>query len=359
MTDWTHEDAQKRSLFDGTVKFWQEQPSYVLFPGCLSEPMSRLAYSDQPIGFHSAGQQVEVPGVSCYPISDIVVSGSGLLWIDGRIVTQDDLMPRYWQGLIDHPPYSNPSFDSDLPIRDVEETCISALGWGNFVYGHFVIEALPRLLVGKRYCEGNGLSFKVLVRADSPGWLLTNIQTALNLDPGDLVRFDPKVERVRLRNGVIPSYSYLGGAFHPVTNMLVEGLSRRSRGGGVVYISRSRLGASERYARECLNESDIERAMEGEFGATIVHPQSLTWAEQIATFSEAAVLVGLYGSALHTSLFCGSEQGVASIGYLNPVQSHIAGLRSQSMGYQIAGTGRGKFTADVTAITKMVANLIT
>jgi len=64
-----------------------------------------------------------------------------------------------------------------------------------------------------------------------------------------------------------------------------------------VYLSRSQLTK-----RAAVNEEDIERAMERE-GFTVLHPQTLTIAEQIAILAQVEVIAGCDGSALHMAAF--------------------------------------------------------
>ncbi|MGZ8407538.1 MAG: glycosyltransferase family 61 protein, partial [Caulobacteraceae bacterium] len=66
-----------------------------------------------------------------------------------------------------------------------------------------------------------------------------------------------------------------------------------------VYLSRGRLGAGH---RQLEGESELEARLEKE-GYRIVHPETLTFPEQMRLFNGDAPVVGATGSALHTVLF--------------------------------------------------------
>ena len=66
-----------------------------------------------------------------------------------------------------------------------------------------------------------------------------------------------------------------------------------------IYISRSRL---EKNKRPLVNEVDLEKSL-ASYGFEIVYPEKMTVQEQIITLSEAKLLIGPSGTALHNSVF--------------------------------------------------------
>lgn len=281
--------------------------------------------------------------VACYFTDNIIVSGIGLLWHDDQIIINKDLMPSYWRNILFSNPYSNPEFDAILPIREINEVCICALGWGNNIYGHFIIEALPRILIGKKILHNKGVRPKLLLRNDASNWLLRILYEYLDFTELDIVFFDPYKERVRLLQGVYPGFCYYAEhGFHSNVTDLLSDIDFKDRIDFVpksIFLSRqdiSKLDPSKSF-RICNNEQKLCEIAEKEFGMSVIAPETLTWGEQISLFRNAHSIVGLYGSALHTQLlaFDNKQLKMGVCGYINSVQSDIAVLNHQPIYYQM------------------------
>jgi len=78
----------------------------------------------------------------------------------------------------------------------------------------------------------------------------------------------------------------------------------------LIYLSRSRLSDE---LRKIGNEEELESLLR-ERGYEIVHPQQLSFADQIKLFSDAAKIVGAMGSAFHTMLL--SQNAEMCVKYL-------------------------------------------
>lgn len=271
--------------------------------------------------------------VECFFSSDVVVSGHGLLWIGDSVIVDRAVMPEYWFDRMVGHPLSSAELDIDLPIRDIHEPCISALGWGaTTVYGHLLIEMVPRVLVALKAAES--ASPCVLLRSDAPSWQ-RRILREIGVEEDQFITFDAEKERVRLLNGIFPSYAYRN-SFHPGVPELIDAalpaVAYNPPRSGLVYASR--LGQVNS-GRQCLNEKDLIEIARGEFGVRIVEPETLPWQEQVRIFREAKAVIGLYGSGLHTALFCGSGLGMGVIGIVNTAQTHISAIRDQRMAYLV------------------------
>lgn len=80
-----------------------------------------------------------------------------------------------------------------------------------------------------------------------------------------------------------------------------------------IYISRSRISG-----RRLLNELQVEELFLG-LGFSIIHPQDLSAADQVKIFSNACLIAGSGGSAMHNSLFANENSKVlilASTGWV-------------------------------------------
>lgn len=301
-------------------------------------------------------------GLSCYYSSEINVSGIGHLWLGDKLIIEPELMPPYWRRLIFENPRSNPEAEVKLPVRIIEDICICAVGWGFDIYGHFIIEMLPRLLAALKLCSAENKAPKVLLRSDSAGWLKKIIRSLLPNDKDCIIFFDPKLERVSLKQGIFPTYPYFGQGFHPITKELMDSIPGLPNHSGVksgnYFVSRA-LVPDVKGRRMCTNEEELVEIAKSEFGVTPISPETLSWHEQINLFRSARSVVGLSGSALHTSIFANDGLLVGSIGLVNAVQTHIAGLRQQRMAYQTRGFDLGKaYKVPTEQFRKMIEKIV-
>tara|TARA_B100000929_G_C15508081_1_gene419418 strand:- start:3794 stop:4429 length:636 start_codon:yes stop_codon:yes gene_type:complete len=79
----------------------------------------------------------------------------------------------------------------------------------------------------------------------------------------------------------------------------LEPLRSNSTPNKKIYISRSRL---EKNKRPLINELEIEKSLTA-YGFVIIYPEKMTVHEQIETFSQAELIIGPSGTALHNSVF--------------------------------------------------------
>lgn len=277
----------------------------------------------------------------CYFSNRMSVSGLGTIWFDNLAVIDLDLVAPYWRREFVNPIFSRALFERDLPLRSISDPCISVVSWGWEVYGHFLIDALPRLLGAKAVLKDRWAETKILLRDDTPTWFLSALFDTLDVDKAKIEFFDPRRERVMLKRGIFPGYAYREGFFHKSLNAMIDDIKLERSPGGPrtrkVFLSRMGLSKDRQAIRGCRNESDLAALAEREFDYEVVAPERLPWVDQVNLFRRADVVVGLTGSALHTSIFAGPELTVGFIGFLNQTQCDIAALRGQTL----AALGKG------------------
>jgi hypothetical protein len=345
--DWSGEILDQISSIEAELPQWMPRkvsrlevhgPSKAVTPLPLiyiDDVDGRFVHSGgQIVAMHASGSTSQLLGKSCYFSSEISVSASGLLWLDGRVITAPDLMPAYWKmNLSGKHDNSKPIVDFRKPLRAIEEPCISAIGWGQSVYGHVVIEMMPRLILALQATKTLSQPPAILLPENIPSWVVDICIRSLSIDEKRIRYFDGATERVLLQNGIFPSYPSLD---HPCLAKLLDeqfAMSRHERS-GIYFLSRQR---TINKSRACTNEHRIEEIAKYEFGAQIILPELMPWHEQIALFQKARVIAGLYGSALHTSLFGGEGLRVGAVGALSNVLSRICNLRQHQLAYQVEG----------------------
>lgn len=291
------------------------------------------------------------PAIKCYFSKDMSVSGNGLLWSGDELIVLDDIMPVYWRDLLSgHSAQSTPESDVNLPTRTIKEPCICGIGWGANIYGHVLLEIIPRILLALDCTRQLAQRPKVLLRADAPEWLLAML-VAAEIDRHLIEWFDPKSERVLLEHGIFPANL---GITHPHMATLFDKIDKDHAiplRAGTHYLTRKAFANR----RACLNEPELEYIAASEFGASIVAPEDIPWIDQVRLFRSANAVVGLTGSALHTSVASDSRVTIASIGAINRMQSAIGNLRGQRVAYQLEGfTLSGSYAVPADGFRRMM-----
>jgi capsular polysaccharide biosynthesis protein len=192
---------------------------------------------------------------------------------------------------------------------------------------------MPRLAIMKFIIQHSVQNCKYLVDANSPSWLRRILFQCFAIDTNQIEFFDPTKERVQLIQGIIPSLT-IQSRMHPINAVLFDlialhsGAETHNTGVTKLFISRRILGDdSNTGGRSCANEGMLCQIAAEEFGYTIVAPETFPWKDQIQLFRSARMVAGLFGSALHNTIFSRAGTRVGAIGPLNAMQSEIGAIR--------------------------------
>jgi len=202
---------------------------------------------------------------------------------------------------------------------------------GGFNYGHFVLDALPSLLV---LDELDLLGRYPPIAPALSRWR----RDLLRLAFGDHLKVDERSEPVvRLGEAVYAtSMDHFLHAPTPILGRLRERVLARapapSAPGARLYFSRR--GTS---MRVMVDEAAVEAGLRRR-GFRIVHPERLSVGEQIALVREAEVIAGPTGAALANALFAPPSARVVEILPLN-----FASYWVRSMRHVTGGDWRGYF----------------
>ncbi len=205
--------------------------------------------------------------------------------------------------------------------------------WSGMIYGHFghfITETLPRLLSVRAALDTN--SDLRILGFSAPGvqssalqgmrWFLDQI----GVDPA---RIDVITSPARLLSQIVPPqvfvgrYRYASGLLPLISG---SGLSAPVASGERIFVSRGKLGHAK---SRVTNIAEIE-AIYANSGFTILHPELLSFADQVARLTACAVLAGENGSALHWSLYSPYIKQVQSLGWSLALQRGICDLRGQA-----------------------------
>lgn len=178
-------------------------------------------------------------------------------------------------------------------------------------FGHFLTGMLPRFwddtvcFADQRFvyhsCDDVSTAYEL-------PWF-RHIMSALGIGAHQFVRFDcPTI----IDELIIPSPSFgedhfVHRAYRRLTTRIAAHAAIDSHHGKFTYLSKTRLTHG---LFEYRNESEIETILSSH-GFDIVHPQELSFPEQLSLFARDRIVSGIAGSAFHLSVFAQQSRGVA------------------------------------------------
>jgi hypothetical protein len=180
-------------------------------------------------------------------------------------------------------------------------------------FGHFICSSLARLWwlaglpIGDRKVLFHGGSS---LNAEMATDYVSQCFEALGLNPGNasVVETPTLVRRLHVPSPAFVEQSY--GCRVLRETCLAIGERHWSgddqHGHGPVYISKSAMTAGiRRLEQEHIIEEILSKA-----GISIVHPETMGFGEQIKLFSQQRTIIGLSGSAFHTSIFAPAQSSL-------------------------------------------------
>jgi len=294
--------------------------------------------------------------VACYYATDAIISGDGQIWLLDSLITSEEIMPPYVLEGLGISQGGNDQLHSTarLPIRTIEGPCLVATGHGIKVYGHFVIELLFRILIGREaFFQVDHPPYRILLDFAAPSWLLRILEENFGLGPASIEFFFPQQERVLLRHAIIPTSIFQDSGINPFANYLIDNLMQRleiqaqPRQYPRIFVARGNYHNPASPFRICKNEQELINIAIKRHGFKSVKVETMSWRQQIALFWNAEIVIGQGGSGLHTALFSKPGSRLASIGNLNFVQAEIGALRRQHTAFYTENIElKGHFSVD-------------
>jgi O-antigen biosynthesis protein WbqL len=283
------------------------------------------------------------PAIYIYGLRGHELGGWGLLQSKGRVFLGPDVFPSYfnhWLGKESH--RLGEHWGGSLLLQDASiievDTPVASVIHPNLVYGHFLLEMFPRLYLLSKL-RTLGVPFILALPNRIAKWVTAII--GLYFSDDEILYYDPLTTRVRSPCFILPSMMHANYKFHPDFNVAIEELKRhvlpqkRRNACDRIWISRRRHSGRS-WLR---NEEEVESTMIS-LGFEVIHPQELTFPQQVQTFDAAKAVVSEYGSAVHNTLFSPRGARVFCLNRINWYQSGIGCLREQPMAYMMPSDGR-------------------
>jgi hypothetical protein len=277
-----------------------------------------------------------VPPLRLYRLSgETLIFGKGLLVRDDTLI-ELDRYKFHELGRLDYP--FNASFlrldettariAPPARVRVVDEPCILLSQGGEAVWGHWLLDLWPRLVMAL----GAPVRPRIVLDADVAPWVEAMLRVA-GIGPDRILWQQKGEETLLARDLYIPSFLRWRAAVSPWAN-LAWGLfpADPATFPARLYLSRARTGGGS----SLVNHMEIE-ALAVRRGYTVVHPETLPFGQQVALFAGATHVIGEAGSALHDTVFspAGTRVGVmlSPVGFIRILQAGIGHARAQPTGF--------------------------
>lgn len=265
--------------------------------------------------------------VGFYTVKDLIVTRPGSTILSTHLI-YDCATGQDNQRTI--PPEEDYFSQSSKNKIIIEEPVIVADGISFEIWGHWLIDYLPRFGVVKAVKGEHFADLKILLPHSSPEWIYRFLALACGVNRDNIIGYNPGSDIVLCREAILPSYCYTGEfSFHSFVRDFYNslkpniGTEKKSR---KILVSRADFSHGN---RPFPNRAAFE-SMAAERGYEIIHPEKLSLEEQIEIFSDAAAVIGEHGSGMHSTLFSGPDTVVGCLGFWNAVQLNIGYL----MGHQ-------------------------
>jgi hypothetical protein len=212
----------------------------------------------------------------------------------GRVGKEEPLMAA--RNLSDMPRFANK--------RQV--TKIHAAWFGGYLfkhYGHFLLEGLARLTGGEIIKSELPILFFNPTRLQTPESYMLAAFAVLGVDPRRIVLCNRPTE-VQTLWVQEPTFQIGGYVNTSVRQRLRTGAPSGLSPSGLVYLSRTQI----KKVKTVFEEARLEELLRLHTSAQIIHPEDLTFTEQIAHLSGSDVVSGCEGSAFHSLIFVDGER---------------------------------------------------
>lgn len=284
--------------------------------------------------------ETTVLGASLYEVAGAEVVEEGVVVLDGvfQYAAQLNIFPVNFEGHFR-------AIAARLPALRriaVEEPVVLLTGMGHQMYGHWLVDFLPKLFLLDR--AGHDITrLRYLLPADTPGFARVWLGL-LGIAEDRLVVYDPGSACVACRRLLVPTalrfVSRASPLMRQARRFLLERtaprqrwrLRRRREAPGTKKILISRSDNSDTKNRRTLAERAAFEEAALARGFERVRPERLSIPEQIALFRAAGTILGEYGSGLHGSLFAGPGTTVVALrdnglelGFLQSSLDHALG----------------------------------
>jgi O-antigen biosynthesis protein WbqL len=272
--------------------------------------------------------KADAPALGLAAVSQCWVFGRMYLGDTEHVYCSDQIFPLYVGQWAKESRNDATSLDlSGYQPRQVDGCVVIISHFNAPVYGHWLLECLPKLLYLKRIfaCLPE---FRIVVPARSPGFISAWIRHAM--PSVEVLEFDRDKEYLICEKVLLPlSLCSTAYVFHPILGEMIDTLiGSQGAPSELLYLTREK----DSWYRFMTNREEIE-GIARNAGLRLVSPETLAISDQVALFARARFLVGEFGSALHNAIFSPPGTLVLGLNWINALQSRIGQLRRQQCAF--------------------------
>jgi capsular polysaccharide biosynthesis protein len=267
-----------------------------------------------------------------------------------------------------HGPDANTIGQILIAGSDILKDCCSSQG-GTYIYGgvislhygHFIVNTLSRLWHHRRDVVTDA---KIIFHG--PGnpdvWFerpfLKQMFAAIGIYRENILTFDrpTRISTLQIPHPSFQEQHYICSAFtklcNNIGNHLISSAGSVRRNDRPVYLSKTAMASG---VGRVVNETVIENILRAQ-GVEIIYPESLTLRDQMMVFVERSIVLGITGSALHTSTFIPPRSRVIALSPTDRPNSNFSlmdsanGTKSEyyyAPGTQVVTEGNDRFLTNL------------
>ncbi len=299
-----------------------------------------LILQDAPAGDWQWDQVADCPlaPIGCSFLRDLEVCGSGYLFHQGRFVRESVNISEVALEWLRQPDfYDNPLTRPRKHHVVIEEPALLVFGPGADVYGHWLLDFMPRIVIAQQLLGAALDDFVLPLPSETPEWVVRMIHTFCGIEPGRFRFYSRHNDLVICRRACLPSYAHNGQRGSYALHPLMRSFYGLFHNPGTPF-PRRRICLSRRNqehhtqgvwrkfeARETMERMAAERGFE------IVQPEDLGFLDQVDLFCSSDCILGEHGSGMHATVFAHPGTIVATIGAWNAHQFQIAAAFNHRM----------------------------
>lgn len=331
-------------VLENLKKFDNDQViKFVIFPPAMQKrPPYSLPSEPSQLDIDTVNRhgmyKGNVSGIGLYFVPNVRVRGSGYMVKDGMRIYGPDLIPDYVEKAIEDGNFEeihNGTQRREVHVKDAALIC----NQGYLIYGHWLVDILPKAWVFFSHYGKIPDDMVFPFCDDTPEYGLEMLSTLFGLRRDRVLIYNNRLDDLCIERLVAPSQMHNNHIFHPAAaralsfvrdKILEQEQPKRSEYPERIYVSRQKFRHKTISSRRFLdNEEELIEIANSE-GFEVIHPEDLSWPEQVRTFASAKFIIGEAGSGMHNTLFSGSDAHVISI-CESQLQGTLAALLKQKI----------------------------
>lgn len=283
---------------------------------------------------HVHGLTADIPALGVAVLDNVTLSGPGYLFRDGAMLSDGSepyQVARRFAEAEHLPAAALMRRERQVGVLD---PVLLVCGPGHAMWGHWLLDFLPRLAVAQ---TGLGEMFTrciIPVPNDTPVWVEALLAHAFGIRKERLLRYDRRRETLLCRRACVPSLAHHNYFLHSfIADVYRQWAAPVADMPRKLFVTRRPFTQAHPNAPHRCAQDEVFETLAVAHGFTVVAPETLDFATQVTMFSQAEAMIGICGSGMHNALFARQGAVVGQVGMPNAHQSRIAAACGQSVAF--------------------------